>query len=234
MKKNLLVLILVLSIVSCLFITGCSKDKSTTTQAPQTGNQSGSSEVAKTSDNELDNLLKAASATKDFSFEMVSTATNAGQTVSTQGKYWMSGEKMRMEMEAEGMKAVTIINDKGELWMYNPADKTAMKLPKTDTENEFPNDWTEADQNNMKIVGHEKVDGYDCTIVSLTEDADVTKMWLRKDIGMPVKMETKSPQGDLLIEYKNFNLEKQSSDLFELPADAQVLEIPDMSKVPGN
>ncbi len=146
----------------------------------------------------------------------------------------MSGKKIRMEMEAEGMKAVTIINEKGEMWMYNPADKTAMRLPEADIEEDLPNQWTEADRSNMKIVGHEKVDSYDCTVVTLTEDSDVSKMWLRKDIGMPVKMETKSPEGDLLIKYKNIKTEKQPADLFDLPADAQVLEIPDMSKLPGN
>lgn len=229
MKRNLLLLILILSMASCLLVAGCSKEKAPPAQAPQTENQTKS----QTGSNELDGLLKAASNLKDLSFEMVTTATNAGQTVSTQGKYWMSGDKMRMEMDAEGMKAVTIINAKGEIWLYNPADKTAMKLPEMDKEDEYPNKWIESDQNNMKIVGHEKVSGYDCTVVTLTEDGDESKMWLRKDIGMPVKMETKSSEGDLLIEYKNYKLEKQPADLFELPADAQILNIPDMSQIPG-
>lgn len=232
MKKSLLVLILILSLASCLLVAGCSHDESPSTPALQSDNQSGT--TAPTSGDELDDLFKAASAVKDLSFEMVTTATNAGQTVYAQGTFWMSGKKIRMEMEAEGMKAVTIINEKGEMWMYNPADKTAMRLPEADIEEDLPNQWTEADRSNMKIVGHEKVDSYDCTVVTLTEDSDVSKMWLRKDIGMPVKMETKSPEGDLLIKYKNIKTEKQPADLFDLPADAQVLEIPDMSKLPGN
>lgn len=227
MKKTLTVMIMVFLMAVSLLLAGCAKESPISqTSAPATTNQPGSND-------ELSDLLKAAGKTKDFSFDMLSTVTNAGQTISMQGKYWLSGDKMRMEMEAEGMKAVTIINEKNEIWMYNPADKTAMKIPKVDTKDDFPNEWTEADRNNMKIVDHEKVDGYDCTVVTITEGDDVSKMWLRKDIGLPVKMETKSPEGDLLIEYKNYKLEKQSADLFELPADAQILNIPDMSQMPG-
>lgn len=227
MKNTLSVMIIVFLMMVSLSLTGCSKESpNSQTSAPVNTNQPGSND-------ELDGLLEAAGKTKDLSFDMLSTVTNAGQTISMQGKYWLSGDKMRMEMEAEGMKAVTIINEKNEIWMYNPADKTAMKIPKVDTKDDFPNEWTEADRNNMKIVDHEKVDGYDCTVVTITEGDDVSKMWLRKDIGLPVKMETKSPEGDLLIEYKNYKLEKQSADLFELPADAQILNIPDMSQMPG-
>lgn len=232
MKKSVLISILILSLATCLLVTGCSQEGSPDTQGPSTEKQSGAN--TPTGSNELDDLFKAASAVQDLSFEMVTTSTNAGQTVNAQGKYWMSGKKIRMEMEAEGMKAISIINDKGELWMYNPADKTAMQLPQTDIDEDLPNQWTEAERSNMKIVGHENIDGYDCTVVTLTDDGEVSKMWLRKDIGMPVKMETKSPEGDLLIEYKNIQTGKQPADLFELPADAQVLEIPDMSKFPGN
>lgn len=227
MKNTLSVMIIVFLMMVSLSLTGCSKESpNSQTSAPVNTNQPGSND-------ELDGLLEAAGKTKDLSFDMLSTVTNAGQTISMQGKYWLSGDKMRMEMEAEGMNAVTIINEKNEIWMYNPADKTAMKIPKVDTKDDFPNEWTEADRNNMKIVDHEKVDGYDCTVVTITEGDDVSKMWLRKDIGLPVKMETKSPEGDLLIEYKNYKLEKQSADLFELPADAQILNIPDMSQMPG-
>lgn len=227
MKNTLSVMIIVFLMMVSLSLTGCSKESpNSQTSAPVNTNQPGSND-------ELDGLLEAAGKTKDLSFDMLSTVTNAGQTISMQGKYWLSGDKMRMEMEAEGMNAVTIINEKNEIWMYNPADKTAMKIPKVDTKDDFPNEWTEADRNNMKIVDHEKVDGYDCAVVTITEGDDVSKMWLRKDIGLPVKMETKSPEGDLLIEYKNYKLEKQPADLFELPADAQILNIPDMSQMPG-
>lgn len=220
-------IVMVLILMASFTLAGCSKESpNSQAPAPINTNQSGSID-------ELDNLLKAAGKTKDFSFDMASTVTNPQQTVSMQGKYWMSGDKMRMEMEAQGMKAVNIINEKGEIWMYNPADKTAVKLPEVNSKDDFPNEWAEADRNNMKIVGHEKLDGYDCTIVTITEEDSESKMWLRKDIGMPIKIETKNDDGDLLIEYKNYRLEKQAASLFELPADAQIINIPDMHQLPG-
>lgn len=232
MKRWSAYLMVVLLMASCLALAGCGKEKVQDTSAPPAANEKDSS-----SSNELEDIMKSARQVTDLSFDITSTSTGGGQTVEVQGKYYISGKKIRTETETAGMKAITIVNAKGEAWMYNPADKTAMKLPGMENDTEMPNQWTEEeDLSAYKIVGHEKIDGYDCVVVNVTEGNDTVKMWLRKDLGMPVKMETKSPEGSITVQYKNYKVGKQSADLFELPADAQVMDMsamPDMSKMPG-
>jgi hypothetical protein len=169
-----------------------------------------------------------------LSFEVTSTTGEQGKGVSSTGKYYMSGKKIRIEAEAEGMKMVSIVNANGEMWMYNPADKTAMKLsaPQQD-QSKLPTEWTKEDLSAMKIVGSEKKDGFDCVIVTVNENGTTSKMWLRKDIGMPVRIESATPEGPVVIEYKNYNLDKQPDSLFEIPADAQVMSMPQVPPAPG-
>ncbi len=215
----------------CAILAGCGQKKAQETSSPPPNVQE------KGSSNELTDIMKSARGASDMSFEMVSTSTSSGQTVTVQGKYWVSGSKMRMETEAAGVKAITVVNAKGEVWMYNPADKTAIKLPAVENKTELPNQWSEEnDLAAYKIVGHEKVNGYDCVVVTVSEDEGTSKMWLRKDIGMPVKMEAKSADDTMVIEYKNYQVGKQDAGLFEIPADAQVMDMsamPDMSKMPA-
>jgi len=228
MKKWSIILLVTLLMASCIALAGCGKEKE---KAEPTSSTPAVEE--KGSSNELADIMKSAQGAQNMSFDIISTINNQGQTIKHQGKYYISGQKMRMENEAAGMKSIMIVNGKGEIWMYNPADKTAMKMPEIKDKTEMPNAWAEgSDLSAMKVVGHEKMDGYDCVVVTVNEADGTNKMWLREDIGMPVKLEAKTPEGTMLIEYKNYKLGTQSADLFELPTDAQVFNMPDMSKMP--
>jgi len=61
------------------------------------------------------------------------------------------------------------------------------------------------------------------------------KMWLRKDDGLPVRVEAASSDGTFVTEYKNYDLGAQDARLFELPAGTQIVTIPtgpNMPKLP--
>ncbi len=230
MKKKMLILLMTVLIVSCAGLAGCGKEKAKeTSSAPAAVQEKGGS-------NELADVMKSAREASEMSFEMVSASTSNGKTVNVQGKYWISGKKMRMEAESNGLKFITIVDANGETFMYNPGDKTVMKLSNMQEKSEMPNQWSEKnDQAAYKIVGHEKMDGYDCVVVTVNETDGTNKMWLRKDIGMPVKMEAKSADESMVVQYKNYNIGKQADDLFKIPADAKVLNmtaIPDVPKTP--
>lgn len=186
----------------------------------------------KGSSNELEKIMNSAREVTDLSFEVESIATGAGESLTTYAKYWISGKKMRVETETLGVKSIMIANGNGEAWVYSPTEKMAMKVPDIEVPDELPNEWSDQeDLANYKIIGHEKMNGYDCVVVNVSgDDGTVSKMWLMEDQGMPVKMEAESAEGKIVIEYKNYNIGKQADDLFQLPSDAQVM---DMSQLPN-
>jgi outer membrane lipoprotein-sorting protein len=110
----------------------------------------------------------------------------------------------------------------------------AMKVPDIEVPDELPNEWSDQeDLANYKIIGHEKMNGYDCVVVNVSgDDGTVSKMWLMEDQGMPVKMEAESAEGKIVIEYKNYNIGKQADDLFQLPTDAQVMDMSQLPNIP--
>lgn len=234
-KKKFVVLLVVMFMVSCLGLVGCSKDEATTAPSSQSDQQKSGDTSKSNVDNELAKLMKSAHEVPGMSYEMVSTITSEGQTMTSTSKMWMSKEKMRMETETNGMKSIMITNAKGEFFMYDEASNTAMKMSDTEDQDQFADQWAEdeSDLDNMKIVGQEKLDGYNCVVVSVTDMENDTKMWLRKDIGMPVKVESKMEDGSMVIEYKNYKIGAQADSLFQVPAGAQIMDMPSIPDMPG-
>jgi outer membrane lipoprotein-sorting protein len=232
MKRWSINLLMALLMVACLAVSGCGGEKAQeTSSTPPAAEEKGSLD-------ELQKIMETSKEVTDLSFDIVSTCTSADQTITVESKYWISGEKMRMETETDGMKTITIVNAEGEALIYNPAEKTAMKISEIETPSDMPNEWSDEDDlEDYTIVGHEKMDGYNCIVVSINGvEGASTKMWLMEDNGMPVRMEATTDEGSTVIQYKNYNLEKQPADLFEIPADVQVMDmsvLPDMSQLPN-
>jgi len=63
-------------------------------------------------------------------------------------------------------------------------------------------------------------------VVTSNEDDNLTKMWLRKDIGMPVRVEQTTSEGPIVIEYKNYQIGPQDDSLFEIPAGVDITTLP--------
>jgi outer membrane lipoprotein-sorting protein len=207
-------------------LAGCSSKK----EDPGTPTASTTPPAQQTGDNRLKDIMETALQAKQMSFEMVMTMSGQGSSLNTQGKMYISGEKLRMEMEAMGMKMITITNAQGEMYLYNPDQKTAMKMTTLQDSAELPNEWVNesGDTSNLKVVGEENKDGYDCLVVTSTEGSDTAKMWLRKDIGMPVRIEQTTTEGPVVIEYKNYQIGPQAESLFEIPAGTTITTMPNM------
>lgn len=226
MKKSIAILLSLLLIAALLSLAGCSKDKA--------GEQAASTKVTEKTTNsdtsELEKLFKSANAAKGFSYDMVSTVKGPQGTMTSQGKLYVSGKKMRMEMETQGMKSIILYNGSGDAYMYIPSTKTAMKTPMP---KEKPADqWaaSEQDLTKFKIVDHETIDGVACVVVTTAENEVPVKAWLREDIGLPARMEYGDDTNKTVIEYKNYQVGPQDDSLFNLPAGVQVM---DMSKIQG-
>lgn len=223
--RKWVVLLVVLTLLSSLII-GCGQgDKETAPANSEKQVEKGDKNSEIKSSNPLEQLVQQAMKAKNMSFDIQMTMDSAGTQVVSTGKMYMSENKTRMEMESMGMKMITIINDKDEVYMYNPANNTALKMTTPEESTETPDSWLE-DAAEMEIIGDEKMDGYDCLVATMTEDDIKSKMWLRKDIGMPVRVEQNTPEGNMVIEYKNYDLSPQPDDLFEVPANATITTMP--------
>lgn len=226
MKKWLILLIL--GIFAAFSLVGCSsKQPATTTNAPAaTENQTASS------GDDLSKIMKSAAAVKEMSFDTVMTITSKTGTITSNGKMYMSNGKVRMEMEQAGMKMITIVKSPSEMYLYNPDMKTAMKISAPQNQADLPNQWAKADGDvsGLKVAGQEKKDGFDCIVVT---SSDNTKMWIRKDIGMPVRVEANTADASTVMEYKNFNVGAQDASLFELPAGTQITDMPSIPNMPN-
>jgi outer membrane lipoprotein-sorting protein len=71
------------------------------------------------------------------------------------------------------------------------------------------------------IVGSEVVNGKDCLVFEWTAEGTQTKWWLDKDSGWPVRIESKTPQGTMRIDYTNIQFTNIPDSEFEFPAECE-------------
>lgn len=225
LKKTLSIIMSILLIAALFSLAGCGKSNTESTPS----DQAKTSDKAGTSDpSELQKLFKSSSAVKGFSYDMETTMSGPDGNMVTTGKYYVSGKKVRMEMETQGMKTIMLYNGGSNAYMYTPATNTAMKAPMP--KEKSAGQWAESDEDlaKFKVVGHEKMGGYDCLVVTTTEEQSNAKTWLREDNGLPVRIETSQGDNKSVSEFKNYKIGAQADSLFELPAGAKVMDIPNM------
>ena len=217
-------LLLAVTVLLALTLIACGGEG-----AKQVSTQQGAGEKVQpkgSGGNSLEEIQAKAKQIKELSFEMV---TNVGgdQPVNSTGKMFISGEKVRTEIEAMGVRMITIVDAERNVYIYDPANNNAMKMPAAEEEIGSPGDWAE-ETSDMEVIGEEKLDGFDCLVIQGVSEEMESKIWVRKDIGMPVKVEIADKHA--VIEYKNYKIGPQDPALFEIPADAAITELPSMPK----
>lgn len=165
----------------------------------------------------------AISLAADFSADM--TISSRGEK-DTQGKVYMQGNKMRMEMgESADEKAVTITRpDKKVMWILMPEEK--MYMEQAYQEDPKMKEWTPQQEAQSKLIGNEKVSGLDCKKYQV-QGREVF-YWISEKISFPVK--TQDPEGTMLL--KNIQVGKVSGDLFEVPPGFEKVSMPAMGGMP--
>ncbi|MBU1120505.1 MAG: DUF4412 domain-containing protein [archaeon] len=166
-------------------------------------------------------------------------------SMSTEGKIWMKGKKMKIETTVEGPEQVimTMIIHPGVAYVYNPDDDTYMEIMVTEEQMpETPGEQAESLKENfeIKIIGKETYKGKECTIVSLTpkqteeplpEDFEM-KMWVWNENGLTLKVETGVMGMTSVMENKNFSFESIDESIFEVPPE-KIVEQPAPPLPPG-
>ena len=160
----------------------------------------------------------------------------SGQDMGMSGKMWVSGQKMKTETVVQGQKMIMIIDGASNVvYNYLPEQNMAMKIAydpttatKTPTQISEEMDITKA-----KFLETATCDGVKCKVVQVQEPEGKTqsKIWIREDYGLPVRVEmTDSTGNKTVMEYKNLRVGAIPADTFALPADVPVTDMSDMLK----
>ncbi len=187
---------------------------------------SGEKEEEKTES--LTDILGKAKDVTSFKYDMVITSAQ-GETLTQ--KMWMKGKKMRMEATIEAQVMIYLVDtDKQVSYMYIPAQNMAMKMDLAkaqETVGESPTEQSGSIQNyNPVTLGTEVLDSKSCLVVEYTTGTESVKMWLWKKYGFPIRTETTTDKGTIVLELKNIELGGIPDSMFELPAGVQIMQIP--------
>jgi outer membrane lipoprotein-sorting protein len=162
------------------------------------------------------------------------TEQRGGET--TGGRIYVKGDKIRREAVQKGEEGVMIVRmDKGVVWMVTPKEKKYVEM----------GGMAQGDMNSpemqkqmeklaeKKVLGTEKVHGYDCEKVQWVyreKGLGTMTQWTAKKLQHPIKTEHKDGSGKVTYysEYRNIQEEKVPDSLFELPKGYEKMEMPGM------
>ena len=176
----------------------------------------------------LTEILVKAKNVASVKYDMVITAP--GQTVMTM-KVWLKGEKMRNEGTFEGQSMTYILDRSKQLsYVYIPSQNIAMTMDfgkVQESVGESPVEQTESvTKYNPATLGTEVLDGKTCLVIEYTTETEQVKMWLWTKYGWPIRTESVTAEGTSVVELKNIEFGNIPDSMFELPAGAQMMEIP--------
>ncbi len=168
---------------------------------------------------------------KQYSADMTIVTKN-GMTLET--KSYIDGDKMRSEMEMNGIKMATIIRrDKSKIYQLMPSQKMVLEMDYDESKFKGQSAAAFGTDGKYELVGPDLADGVNCTKYKVTSDKNhqVFFFWLDTANQVPLKMEAQD--NSFTVKWKNFKAGPQSPDLFELPAGYQVMPMPAMPGMPS-
>jgi outer membrane lipoprotein-sorting protein len=107
-----------------------------------------------------------------------------------------------------------------------PAQNMALKMTLDPNTTSAIDDTKAIAQYNPTVVGTDTIDGKKCTVVQYTIEGQTVKMWLWQDYGFPLRVEATTSQGTTLMEYQNIEFKDIPDNIFTLPADVQIQQMP--------
>lgn len=145
------------------------------------------------------------------------------------GKIYLKGNKVRNETMVEGQTHVMIVRpDKKVVWMLMPRQKAYMEMPITDESQHQMMTMTGKDKPDMKLVGTETINGFECdkyeTTVSHQGQSTKHYAWVAKKLGIPIKMT--SADGSVAMEYQDIKPGPVADSLFEPPPGYRKMKMP--------
>lgn len=148
-------------------------------------------------------------------------------------KAYVKKGKSRLEMSAMGEEAVMII-DETAAYMYLPAMNMAMKIPFDMAEEQAGPDVTDVaeEATQGRLIRTETIDGKVADVYEAIVDGEKTTTWIWQEKGFPLRVETETDEGTVVIVMKNITFGGLDDSLFELPAGVEVTDISEGMGIP--
>ena len=148
-------------------------------------------------------------------------------------KVYVKGQNQRREMKMEGRQHIVIVRgDKKLMWMLFADTKTYMEIRDAKGFADDPKMERYAkDLGSRKLVGKEKVSGYQCDKYLFTfknKELGTQTQWMSPKLGAVIKTQSRGGKHVGSTVYKNIKEGKISSSLFELPKGYKKVEGPPM------
>jgi len=171
-----------------------------------------------------------------WALELSADVVRRGQGREQTSKVFIKGDKVRLEgmpSPGGGQGHNILRTDKKVIWLVQPERKTYLELPLghlTDMSQQALTGGKLPGETARRELGQEKIDGRPTTkyevIYSISGQNYMIHQWLDRELKLPLK--TAGADGGWSVEYRNLRLGPQVDALFELPADYQVISLPDL------
>jgi len=178
----------------------------------------------------LSGVLDKARGISSYSCEMEVTIP---QEETITAKTWWKGDKARWEGNFEGQDVVLLL-DLGaqEALVYMPDENIAFRIDYSSAEEtvgEPPQlQIEEMMEYQPQTIGTEVIDGKECLVASYSKDGEQIKIWIWLEHGLPIRTESTTAEGTIVIMVKNIQIGGVPDSTFELPAGVEIMEMPGM------
>jgi len=180
---------------------------------------------------DLESLFGSMEYPTNFYYEMTMESEEMGSYTT---QIWMMDEKMRSEGEWEGQVFITI-QDEEHYYTLDPNTMTAMRFPIEENDtmtDEFDDEpridefMVDEDWENITYEGEETLNGVETYVIIDRSDEAEYKMWVHKEYGIPMRMESSgsSLEDDYVMEVRNLQVGEVSDEDFEIPDDYEIMD----------
>lgn len=236
MKHKKLILIAVIFLIATLAV-GCGDKKEEPAPAPApTPVEAGNLPEEPTKFTEADaiKLFQLSADVKEYSYEMTST----NNKVVSKSNVWKKDDKLKVSTIIGGIDNVLIIDENFTYIILDDKKEIIIMPANEDYEGTVDNSSTPTGQvnteaQNIKYLGTEEYAGL-TTHVMLIEDENATvKAWLHPEYGIPMKTETETDQGLLVLEITKLNIGGVADSEFNLPTGYKEVPISESAVTMG-
>ncbi len=149
-----------------------------------------------------------------------------GPGMESEGKIWLSKNKMKMEMTVADQTSINIVDgDEKVIFLYMPAENTAIRMPLSEGEEdiaESPGDFLEYDESLVTLGDTVILNGVECQKVTVQDESMIT-MWIHKEYGLPVRVEVGTGEDMMVWEFRNISTDPIPADTFNLPEGVNII-----------
>ena len=168
---------------------------------------------------------------KQYSADLM-IMTKEGMAI--KAKTYLDGDKMRSEMDMNGMEMATIVRkDKQKIYQVMVSQKMIMEMDYDPDKFSGRTAAAFGPEGRFEVVGPETMDGVACTKYKVTSDKSKQVFYFWLDMARKVPVQMAAADGSFTVKWKNYKAGPQDAALFEPPAGYQVIAMPGGTGMPG-